>query len=64
MTQRWSSPVTNYSAYAIQLPWTTGECLTTGFMSDGYTDGRIITLKYDSAGDFMVSALHGSTRTH
>ena len=58
-TQRWSSPVTNYSAYAYSIAVDKqGNVFTTGFMSDGLTDGEFITLKFDSAGDLpMVSAL-------
>jgi uncharacterized delta-60 repeat protein len=64
-TQRWTSPVANYSAYAYSIAVDKqGNVFTTGFMSDGFTDGEFITLKYDSAGNFQWSARYnGSTST-
>ena len=50
-TQRWSSPITNYSAYAYSIAVDNqGNVFTTGFMSDGFTDGEFITLKFNSSG--------------
>ena len=47
----------NYSAYAYSIAVDKqGNVFTTGFMSDGFTDGEFITLKYDSAGNFKWSA--------
>jgi uncharacterized delta-60 repeat protein len=64
-TQRWTSPVASYSAYAYSIAVDKqGNVFTTGFMSDGFTDGEFITLKYDSAGNFQWSARYnGSTST-
>lgn len=53
-TQRWTSPITNYSAYAYSIAVDNqGNVFTTGFMSDGFTDGEFITLKFNSAGDLQ-----------
>jgi uncharacterized delta-60 repeat protein len=50
-TQRWTSPITNYSAYAYSIAVDNqGNVFTTGFMSDGFTDGEFITLKFNSSG--------------
>ena len=60
-TQRWTSPVTNYSAYAYSIAVDKqGNVFTTGFMSDGFTDGEFITLKYDSAGNLQWSARYNN----
>jgi uncharacterized delta-60 repeat protein len=50
-TQRWTSPITNYSAYAYSIAVDNqGNVFTTGFESDGFTDGEFITLKFNSSG--------------
>jgi len=62
-TQRWTSPITNYSAYAYSIAVDSqGNVFTTGFMSDGFTDGEFITLKFNSAGDLQwAMPYNGST---
>jgi len=64
-TQRWTSPITNYSAYAYSIAVDNqGNVFTTGFMSDGFTDGEFITLKFNSAGDLQwAMPYNGSTST-
>src|SRR5262245_25781581 len=64
-TQRWTSPITNYSAYAYSIAVDNqGNVFTTGFMSDGLTDGEFITLKFDSAGALQwAMPYNGSTST-
>jgi len=50
-TQRWTSPIQNYSAYAYSIAVDSQQNVyVTGFESDGFADGRFITLKYDSGG--------------
>src|SRR4030095_5814394 len=47
-TQRWNISGTIYSAYAYSIAVDNqGNAFTTGFMSDGFTDGEFITLKYE-----------------
>jgi len=62
-TQRWTSPITNYSAYAYSIAVDSqGNVFTTGFESDGFTDGEFITLKFNSAGVFQwATPYNGST---
>jgi uncharacterized delta-60 repeat protein len=62
-TQRWTSPITNYSAYAYSIAVDNqGNVFTTGFMSDGLTDGQFITLKFNSSGDLQwAMPYNGST---
>jgi uncharacterized delta-60 repeat protein len=62
-TQRWTSPITNYSAYAYSIAVDNqGSVFTTGFMSDGFTDGEFITLKFNSSGALQwATPYNGST---
>ncbi len=62
-TQRWTSPITNYSAYAYSIAVDNqGNVFTTGFMSDGFTDGEFITLKFNSSGALQwATPYNGST---
>ena len=64
-TQRWSSPIQTYSAYAYSIAVDKQENVyVTGFMSDGLTDGEFVTLKYDSIGNLQWSARYnGSTNS-
>ncbi len=61
--QRWTSPITNYSAYAYSIAVDNqGNVFTTGFMSDGFTDGEFITLKFNSSGALQwATPYNGST---
>ena len=60
--QRWSSPVTTYSAYAYSIAVDKQKNVyVTGFMSDGLTDGEFITLKYDSIGNLQWSASYNGS---
>jgi len=44
-TQRWTSPITNYSAYAYSIAVDNqANVFTQAFESDGFTDGEFITL--------------------
>lgn len=62
-TQRWTSPITNYSAYAYSIAVDNqGNVFTTGFESDGLTDGEFITLKLNSSGVLQwATPYNGST---
>jgi uncharacterized delta-60 repeat protein len=61
-TQRWSSPIQTYSAYAYSIAVDKQENVyVTGFMSDGLTDGEFITLKYDSTGNLQWSARYNGS---
>jgi hypothetical protein len=61
-TQRWSSPIQTYSAYAYSIAVDKQENVyVTGFMSDGLTDGEFITLKYDSTGNLLWSARYNGS---
>ena len=62
-TQRWTSPITNYSAYAYSIAVDNqGNVFTTGFESDGFTDGEFITLKFNSSGVLeWATPYNGST---
>jgi uncharacterized delta-60 repeat protein len=61
-TQRWSSPIQTYSAYAYSVAVDKQENVyVTGFMSDGLTDGEFITLKYDSTGNLQWSARYNGS---
>ena len=61
-TQRWSSPIQTYSAYAYSIAVDTQENVyVTGFMSDGLTDGEFVTLKYDSMGNLQWSARYNGS---
>jgi uncharacterized delta-60 repeat protein len=62
-TQRWTSPITNYSAYAYSIAVDNqGNVFTTGFESDGFTDGEFITLKFNSSGTLQwATPYNGST---
>src|SRR6266496_5114811 len=62
-TQRWSSPITNYSAYAYSIAVDNqSNVFTTGFESDGFTDGEFITLKFNSSGALQwATPYNGST---
>ncbi len=62
-TQRWTSPITNYSAYAYAIAVDKqGNVFTTGFHSDGFTDGEFITLKFDASGSLQwANSYNGST---
>jgi uncharacterized delta-60 repeat protein len=62
-TQRWTSPITNYSAYAYSIAVDNqGNVFTTGFTSDGFTDGEFITLKFNSSGTLQwATPYNGST---
>ena len=62
-TQRWTSPITNYSAYAYSIAVDSqGNVFTTGFESDGFTDGEFITLKFNSSGILQwATPYNGST---
>jgi uncharacterized delta-60 repeat protein len=62
-TQRWTSPITNYSAYAYSIAVDNqGNVFTTGFESDGFTDGEFITLKFNSSGALQwATPYNGST---
>jgi len=64
-TQRWTSPIPTYSAYAYSIAVDKQENVyVTGFMSDGLTDGEFVTLKYDSTGNLQWSARYnGSTNS-
>jgi uncharacterized delta-60 repeat protein len=64
-TQRWTSPITNYSAYAYSIAVDNqGNVFTTGFMSDGLTDGEFITLKFNSSGALQwAMPYNGSTNS-
>ena len=64
-TQRWTSPITNYSAYAYSIAVDNqGNVFTTGFESDGFTDGEFITLKFDSSGVLQwATPYNGSTNS-
>jgi uncharacterized delta-60 repeat protein len=58
-TQRWSSPLQNYSAYAYSVAVDNqGNVYATGFESDGLTNGHFVTLKYDSLGNLQWSAIY------
>jgi hypothetical protein len=62
-TQRWSSPIQTYSAYAYSVAVDKQENVyVTGFMSDGLTDGEFITLKYDSTGNLQWSARYNGSQ--
>jgi hypothetical protein len=61
-TQRWSSPIQTYSAYAYSIAVDKQENVyVTGFMSDGLTDGEFVTLKYDSMGNLQWSARYNGS---
>lgn len=61
-TQRWSSPIQTYSAYAYSIAVDKQQNVyVTGFMSDGLTDGEFVTLKYDSQGDLQWSARYNGS---
>jgi Beta-propeller repeat len=62
-TQRWTNPITNYSAYAYSIAVDNqGNVFTTGFMSDGFTDGEFVTLKFNSSGALQwATPYNGST---
>jgi uncharacterized delta-60 repeat protein len=63
-TQRWTSPITNYSAYAYSIAVDNqGNVFTTGFESDGFTDGEFVTLKFDSAGNLQWSMTYNGSLT-
>src|SRR5581483_7320527 len=64
-TQRWTSPITNYSAYAYSIAVDNqGNVFTTGFESDGFTDGEFITLKFNSSGILQwAMPYNGSTNS-
>jgi uncharacterized delta-60 repeat protein len=64
-TQRWTSPITNYSAYAYSIAVDNqGNVFTTGFESDGFTDGEFITLKFNSSGVLQwATPYNGSTNS-
>jgi hypothetical protein len=56
-TRRWTSSYPNYSAYCYSIAVDNdGNVYTTGFMSDGFTGGRFITLKYNSSGVLQWTA--------
>jgi uncharacterized delta-60 repeat protein len=53
-TRRWTSPIANYSAYAYSIKVDQNENVyVTGWMSDGFTGGEFVTLKYNSAGNLQ-----------
>lgn len=61
-TQRWSSPIKTYSAYAYSIAVDKQQNVyVTGFMSDGLTDGEFVTLKYDSLGNLQWSARYNAS---
>ena len=61
-TQRWTSPIATYSAYAYSIAVDKQENVyVTGFMSDGLTDGEFVTLKYDSTGNLQWSARYNGS---
>lgn len=61
-TQRWTSPIPTYSAYAYSIAVDKQENVyVTGFMSDGLTDGEFVTLKYDSTGNLQWSARYNGS---
>jgi uncharacterized delta-60 repeat protein len=64
-TQRWTSPIANYSAYAYSIAVDNqGNVFTTGFESDGFTDGEFITLKFNSSGVLQwATPYNGSTNS-